>query len=54
MPEEYQLAGLAQRHAVPVIEDLIAAAAAGRSRTRSARLKAETRENATEMFVRYV
>ena len=50
----YQLAGLAQRHAVPVMEDLITAARSRQVQDTFGKVEAETRENATEMFVRYV
>ena len=50
----YHLAGLAQRHAVPVMEDLITAARSRQVQDTFGKVEAETRENATEMFVRYV
>ena len=50
----YHLAGLAQRHAVPVMEDLITAARSRQVQDTFGKVEAETRETATEMFVRYV
>lgn len=51
---EYQLAALAQRHAVPILEDLISAARADRIRGDFSFRGKETSETLAEMFERYI
>ncbi|SFK80411.1 ATP-binding protein [Methylocapsa palsarum] len=53
--EEYRLAEIAQRHAVPILEDLVKASRSEQVKDRFASLKISiTAEHASELFERYI
>ncbi len=52
--EEWRLAELAQRHAVPLLQDLITASRSQQVRDMFTKVKAETSEQVVELFERYV
>jgi intracellular multiplication protein IcmB len=52
--QEWRLAELAQRHAVPLLQDLITAARSQQVRDLFAKVKAQTTEQVVELFERYV
>lgn len=52
--EEWHLAEIAQRHAVPLLQDLITAARSQQVRDMFTKVKAETTEQVVELFERYI
>ena len=52
--QDWRLAEIAQRHAVPLLQDLITAARSQQVRDMFTRVKAETSEEMVELFERYI